>query len=263
MRATLPERTRDPVPCLDDWRRGGGCFSSSCNCRCFAARLWIAPGSAEVEGLAHQYLSIRIWGAPATIALYAVTGWLIATGAHAGGAGAASLDERGEHSAGSVVRAGPWLGRVEGVAIATLIAEWTGLALGLWLCRAAFGAGLAAAWARVRDATALAPHGGGEWRYHDPLGPAASQLYQLSVSGRGLWRCDPGRQSGADAVSEIAAFFLDGFAFAAEALVGQAVGAKSVRDVRRSSIIASQWGVGAVAVLVAGLPCWQGPGSLT
>lgn len=38
----------------------------------------IAPASAEVEALARDYLAIRIWGAPATISLYAVTGWLIA-----------------------------------------------------------------------------------------------------------------------------------------------------------------------------------------
>jgi multidrug resistance protein, MATE family len=38
----------------------------------------VAPASAEVEGLARQYIAIRIWGAPATIALYAITGWLIA-----------------------------------------------------------------------------------------------------------------------------------------------------------------------------------------
>ena len=38
----------------------------------------LAPASAEVEGMARAYISIRIWGAPATIALYAVTGWLIA-----------------------------------------------------------------------------------------------------------------------------------------------------------------------------------------
>uniref|UniRef100_UPI000A7FB658 MATE family efflux transporter n=1 Tax=Leisingera sp. F5 TaxID=1813816 RepID=UPI000A7FB658 len=47
-----------------------------------AAVFWgafaLAPASAEVESLARDYLQIRIWGAPATIALYAVTGWLIA-----------------------------------------------------------------------------------------------------------------------------------------------------------------------------------------
>src|SRR5690606_7548025 len=38
----------------------------------------LAPASDEVEDLARQYVSIRIWGAPATIGLYALTGWLIA-----------------------------------------------------------------------------------------------------------------------------------------------------------------------------------------
>jgi multidrug resistance protein, MATE family len=31
-----------------------------------------------VEGLARDYLAIRIWGAPAAIAIYGLTGWLIA-----------------------------------------------------------------------------------------------------------------------------------------------------------------------------------------
>ena len=43
----------------------------------FWAALSLAPATEEVEGLARQYLTIRIWGAPATIAVYALTGWLI------------------------------------------------------------------------------------------------------------------------------------------------------------------------------------------
>ena len=38
----------------------------------------LAPASDAVEGYARAYLAIRIWGAPATIMLYALTGWLIA-----------------------------------------------------------------------------------------------------------------------------------------------------------------------------------------
>ena len=50
---------------------------------------------------------------------------------------------------------------------------------------------------------------------------------------------------------EVTAFALDGFAFAAESLVGQAVGAGSVRDLRRAALITSQWGAGAALVLAA------------
>ena len=44
----------------------------------FALAFALSPASAEVEGLARDYLSVRIWGAPATISLFAVNGWLIA-----------------------------------------------------------------------------------------------------------------------------------------------------------------------------------------
>ncbi|MGR3199420.1 MAG: MATE family efflux transporter, partial [Paracoccus sp. (in: a-proteobacteria)] len=44
----------------------------------FWAAFQLAPASDAVEVLARDYLTIRIWGAPATIGLYAITGWLIA-----------------------------------------------------------------------------------------------------------------------------------------------------------------------------------------
>src|SRR6056297_783284 len=44
----------------------------------FAGAFALAPATEEVETLARGYLAIRIWGAPAAIAIYAVTGWLIA-----------------------------------------------------------------------------------------------------------------------------------------------------------------------------------------
>lgn len=103
----------------------------------FMLGFMISPGSAEVEGLARDYLMIRVFGAPAAISLYAITGWLIAM-------------ERTR----AVLLLQLWLNGlnilldlwfvlgldlgVPGVAAATIIAEWTGLAFGLWLCRAAF-----------------------------------------------------------------------------------------------------------------------------
>ena len=38
---------------------------------------YLLNGSAEVEALAREYFFIRIWAAPATIGLYALTGWFI------------------------------------------------------------------------------------------------------------------------------------------------------------------------------------------
>lgn len=212
------------------------------------AALWLSPGSAEVEGLAHSYLSLRIWGAPATIALYAVTGWLIAT-ERSHGVLALQFWINGVNIGFDLwfVLGLGW--GVEGVAIATLIAEWTGLAFGLWLCRAAFGAALAPALARLRNAQALA-------RMATVNGDIMirSVLLQLSFTsflflGAGLGDVTLAANQVLMQLLTIAAYFLDGFAFAAETLVGKAVGARSVLAARRASIVSSQWGLGAVICL--------------
>ncbi len=209
----------------------------------------LAPASAEVEGLARTYIAIRIWGAPATIALYAVTGWLIAT-------------ERTR----AVLVVQLWINGlnvgldlwfvlglgwgVAGVAWASLIAEWTGVALGLWLCRAAFGPALAAARARLADRAALrlmlAVNGDIMIR---------SVVLQLCFTtflflGAGFGDVTLAANQVLLQFLSITAYALDGFAFAAETLVGQAVGGRSVAGVRQATRLALVWG-GIGAVLLA------------
>ena len=120
----------------------------------FAGAFALAPASVEVEGLARDYLSIRIWGAPATIGLYALTGWLVAL-ERTRGVLVLQLWQNGLNiglDLWFVIGLG-W--GVPGVAAATLIAEWTGLMLGLWLARDAFGPVLRQAWTRLGDRAAL------------------------------------------------------------------------------------------------------------
>ncbi|MDH5452391.1 MAG: MATE family efflux transporter [Paracoccaceae bacterium] len=216
----------------------------------FRGAFALAPASAEVEALTQRYLAIRIWGGPATISLYAVTGWLIAL-------------ERTK----SVLVLQLWMNGlnigldfwfvlglgwgVEGVAVATLIAEWSGLALGLWLCRAGFSGGRWCDWARVfnrvRIRAMLALNGNLMLR---------SVLLQGAFLSFVFWGAQYGDVTlAANQVLlqflEITAFGLDGFAFAAESLVGQAVGARSMREVRRASLVTSQWGIGGAVLLGA------------
>ncbi|GHE05338.1 multidrug transporter [Defluviimonas sp. 20V17] len=211
----------------------------------------IAPASADVEALARDYLSIRVWGAPATISLYAVTGWLIAL----------------ERTRGVLV-VQLWMNTlnvgldlwfvlglgwgVKGVAAATLVADWTGLALGLWLCRAAFAGEQWRDWARVFDRVRLrrmlAVNGDIMLR---------SVLLQASFTsfvflGAGFGDVTLAANQVLMQFLEIAAYALDGFAFAAESLVGQAVGAGSIPRLRRSALLASQWALLAAALMAAG-----------
>ena len=116
----------------------------------FWAAFRVAPASPEVERLARAYLSIRIWGAPATIAIYALTGWLIAM-ERTRGVLTLQLAMNGLNVVLSVTFVLVLGWGVRGVAAATLIAEWTGLAIGLWLCRSAFAGDRWRDWARVFD----------------------------------------------------------------------------------------------------------------
>lgn len=98
----------------------------------------LSPASAEVETLAREYMAIRIWSAPAAIAIYGLTGWLIAA-ERTRGVLVLQLWMNGLNIGLDLwfVLGLGW--GVPGVAFATFLAEWTALGLGLWLCRDAFG----------------------------------------------------------------------------------------------------------------------------
>ena len=214
----------------------------------FGAAFRIAPASERVEALAHSYLGVRIWGAPATIALYALTGWLIGLG-RTRGVLALQLVQNGVNivlSVWFVIGLG-W--GVPGVAVATLIAEAIGLLLGLWLAREAFGAALRPALARLRDTHAVRLMFGAS---RDIL--LRTVILQLSFTSFVFLGARFGDVTlAANQVLlqflQITAFGLDGFAFAAEALIGQAVGARNKAEVRRASRMAMQWGFGGAAAL--------------
>jgi multidrug resistance protein, MATE family len=216
----------------------------------FGAAFSLAPASAEVERLARQYLGIRIWGAPANIALYALTGWLVGLERTR----AVLILQLWQN--GLNIGLDLWfvLGLgwgVPGVAAATLIAEGTGLALGLWLARDAFGAVLQTALARVSDRAALSQMFRAS---RDIMGRTV--LLQLSFTSFVFL----GARFGDVALAanqvlmqflEITAYALDGFAFAAEALIGQAVGARGPPwrcDVRGGCACNGGW---------AGRSCWR------
>lgn len=216
----------------------------------FQAAFAIAPAGEEVETLAQQYLAIRIWGAPATIAAYAVTGWLIAVERTR----AVLLLQLWINGVNVILDLWFVLGLgwgVGGVAAATLIAEWTGLFLGLWLCRDGLIPVWRAALARLPDRAALRVMLAVN---RDIM--IRSVLLQLSFTTFVFLGARQGDVTlAANQVLlqflSITAYALDGFAFAAETLVGQAVGARARHDLRRAGRLAMQWGFAGAALLAA------------
>ena len=214
----------------------------------FLGALQLSPASIEVEGLAQKYLEIRVYSAPAAIALFGITGWLIAK-EKTREVLLLQLVLNGINIVLDLIFVLKLGWGVEGVAIATLIAEWSGLIFGLWLAREGFNNGYWKNWVQIFDRARLIKMA----RVNSDIMIRSILLEIGFVSFLFLGSSFDDATLAANQVLiqflNITAYALDGFAFAAEALVGQALGAKNRLLFRRSVVITSQWGVGSVILM--------------
>jgi MATE family, multidrug efflux pump len=197
--------------------------------------LWLFGASTAVEAYAATYFAVRIWGAPAALINYAVLGWLLGV-QNARLAFLTQLFMNGLNMALAVLFVMGFGWGIQGVAAATLIAEIAGAALGLWLL-----------WGSVRRRG-----GGWPWaRLNAPGRMAALLKVNLDILIRTLclmfaFAYFTAKSAGmGDAVlaanailqhlQAIMAYGLDGFAHAAEMLVGAAIGARDRAGARPPS----------------------------
>ncbi len=208
----------------------------------------VSPASAEVETLARQYMTIRIWSAPAMIGLYAMLGWLIGQG-RTGGVFAIQVVMNGLNIGFDlwfVLGLGFGVG---GVALATFIAEWSGFALGLWLCRDAFRGGAWKDTARIFDRARLI-----RMAVVNTDILIRSVLLQAIFVSFLFWGANFGdvRLAANQILLQmlyLTSYAMDGFAAAAESLVGQALGARNATRLRRAAYLTGLWGFGIAAIL--------------
>lgn len=214
----------------------------------FNGAFLLAPASAEVENLARDYMEVRIFSAPATIALYGITGWLIAA-------------ERTK----AVLVLQLWMNAmnigldlwfvlgldwgVRGVAFASFLAEWSGLILGLYLCRDAFVGRDWCNFTRIFDRVGVRRMAlvSGDILIRSLLLQAI--FISFLFFGAGFGDVPLAANQILVQFLQITAHALDGFAFAAEALVGQALGAGLRFRLRRAAWLSGVWGgVGALVL---------------
>jgi MATE family multidrug resistance protein len=222
------------------------------------AALQFLNASGEVETLADKYFSIRIWSAPAALVNYAILGWFIGIG-RAGRALAIQLVLNGVNI---VLDAYFVLGLgmdADGVALGTAIAEYCGLAMGVWLVYLALGRRRG----RLDFQRLFAPR---------PLLQTLALSRDLMIRTLCLifsfsWFTAQGATLGDDTLAAnavlrnfltMSAFLLDGFAFAAETLIGQAVGAKDYVRFRSAVRISFQWTL-AISICLAAATLLLGP----
>ncbi|HVS66452.1 MAG TPA: MATE family efflux transporter [Thermoanaerobaculia bacterium] len=224
-------------------------------------------GSEEVEALARGYFSIRIWGAPATLATFAILGLFV-------GLGTSrlllivQLVLNGLNIALDVLFAGVLGWGVRGIALGTLIAEWSTLLLALALAVRLLRA-------RHRDDEPMWPLS----RVRDLRRLVSTLSANADIMIRTLflllgfaWFTDQSARFGDTLLAanhvllqlvSFAAFFLDGYAFASESLVGAAIGARRLdafdAAVKRTTELAAVTAVVlAAGFLVLGRPIVHG-----
>ncbi|WP_439122677.1 MATE family efflux transporter [Marivita sp.] len=217
------------------------------------ASFYLAPASDEVETLASGYMAIRIWSAPAAIAIIGITGWLIAQ-ERTRAVLVLQFWMNGVNVALNFLFVLGFDWGVNGVAFATFLAEWSGLAMGLYLCRAAFKVPDWRNWARVFERAKLVRMA----QVNSDILIRSLLLEAIFLSFIFLAADFGDVTLAANQVLlqflYITAYALDGFAFAAETLVGQAAGAKARATLRRAALVVSRLALASAFLL--GLGFW-------
>lgn len=101
------------------------------------ADLIMSP-SAEVRPLFHTYFNICIWGAPASLGLYSLSGWFIGM-QNSRSPMVVAIFQNVVNMVVSLFLVVVCGMKVEGVALGTLIAQWSGFLLALGLCWKYYG----------------------------------------------------------------------------------------------------------------------------
>jgi MATE family multidrug resistance protein len=206
--------------------------------------------STRVDGLARGYFDIRIWAAPATLANYALLGWFIGLGRTDIGLLLQLALNLTNMALDMVFVLGlGW--DVRGVALGTLLAECCAATLGITVA--------------MRHMRSI----GGQWTFRQIAAPQQLKrtlvvngdimIRSLALIAAFFWFISRSAREGDVVLAansiliqflSVSAFFLDGLAFATEALVGRAVGAARRAGVTLAAKKTTVWAAG-VAVVVA------------
>ncbi|SLN43398.1 MATE family efflux transporter [Oceanibacterium hippocampi] len=209
--------------------------------------LWIYPASAGVEELTAGYFLVRVWSAPAVLANYCFLGVFIGLSRTRAALGL-QVWTNGVNIALDLLFVVGFGWDVKGVALATVIADWSAMLIGGWMVlRMVRGETTGIDWRRIFEPTALR-------RTFSVNGDIFIRTLCLTA-GFAYFNAESARFGdvvlAANAVlmnfQHILAYGLDGFAFAAEGLIGRAIGR---RDLAAYRVAVRATTVCAVAVAV-------------
>ncbi|HBF98585.1 MAG TPA: MATE family efflux transporter, partial [Alphaproteobacteria bacterium] len=214
----------------------------------------LLDGTAEVEALARSYFDIRIWSAPAALANYALLGWFIGL-ERARTALLLQVFLNGLNIALDFWFVAGLGWGVAGIAAGTLLAELSAALLGVIVA--------------LRYLRKSRKSEGGQWDWRRIM--ARAPLLRTIAINRDIfirtvallaafaWFTAQSAKAGnvvlaANAILlqfvSVSAYFLDGFAFAAEVFVGKAIGARDPRALLAAVRLSGIWAA-AMAILIS------------
>lgn len=203
-------------------------------------------GSTEIKSLVRDYFYIRIWGAPATLITFTLLGTLIG-GGWTKQLLLLQLFLNGLNVLLNLLCVLVFEMGVKGIALGTLLAEWSTLCFGLYMVLRQLGIHqvkerIGILWQQIMDRAKLISM----VRVNSDI-----MIRTLALLSGFAWFANQGAAFGDTTLAanhvllqfvSLSAFFLDGYAHVAEMLTGKAFGARDVRtfsrEVRDSSRIA-------------------------
>jgi MATE family multidrug resistance protein len=231
---------------------GAGLFALQLALIPLALRLF--AGGGALDDAAHAFVSARFLGAPASLAVFAINGWLLGLGR--------SRDALALQIVMNLVNIGldllfVWHFQMgaRGVGLGTAIAEWAALAFGLAIVWRRAGAEAL----RGIDRAALFTRAAMRRLFAVNADIMVRTIALLVMFG---WFANAGARLGAVPLAashvllqfvSVAAFVLDGFAFTAESRVGQAIGGRSRADLVRAIRLTFEFSLSSGTVIAIGI----------
>ena len=208
--------------------------------------MYVMEGSEAVEQAARRYFLVRIWAAPATLALYALTGWFIGMqNARAPMWIAIGINLVNIGASLAAVRLGGM--GIEGVALGTVVAQWSGVLAALFVIRRYYG--------RFFDRSLVRQSGMLKWNVMRRFFRVNRDIFLRTVCLVAVFTyfTVASTRMGDTLLAvntlllqlfTLFSYLMDGFAYAGEALAGRYYGARNLSQLRRAIRGLLGWGTG-------------------
>ena len=209
---------------------------------------WFLKPDPETTLLARRYFSILIWGAPAMLATYALSGWFLGMQNSRMIMWTSMIINVVNISVSLLLVYGFGM-KIEGVAAGTLIAQYSGLVAALLFLRG---------YRRVSVKLPEVLRGGEVKRFFSVN--IFLMLRTLCMIAVTLWFTRAGAVQGAVILAVntlliqlfmLFSYMMDGFAFAGEALAGRYTGANDDKSLRRCITLLFRWGFAMATIFTA------------